>query len=171
MRTANKDMVTRLPALLILLLVWLPAPANPFLHGTVVQISNGDTFKVLAEGRTLKIRLAGIDAPEKKQPYGNRARKALARLIFRKEVTILKTDFDRHGTITAKVFFGGFDAGVDVSVEMVRQGLAWVAWNGDRDANLVKLEREARETKRGLWKSQRQPMTSEATIRELLKRS
>ena len=66
--------------------------------GKVVAISDGDTLTVLTSGRQqVKIRLAEIDTPESKQPYGTRAEQALSDLAFGKQARIVVQDVDRYG--------------------------------------------------------------------------
>ena len=67
------------------------------ISGRVVAIADGDTATVLVAGnRQVRVRLAAIDAPEQAQPFGNRSKEALSRLIFGKEVTVKVTDTDRY---------------------------------------------------------------------------
>ncbi len=90
------------------------------LGGKVVGITYGDTLKLLVDNRQIKIRLAQIDTPERKQPYGSRAKQALSDLTFGKEVMAKVETIDRYGMSVARIYVDG----VDVSAEMVRQGAA-----------------------------------------------
>ena len=64
--------------------------------GKVIAVSDGDTITVLAPGnRPTKVRLAGIDAPERNQPFGQKSRQHLADLVFGKEVRVSVVDKDR----------------------------------------------------------------------------
>ncbi|MCX8018576.1 MAG: thermonuclease family protein, partial [Rhodocyclaceae bacterium] len=72
--------------------------------------------------QTERIRLFGIDAPEKSQPYGSRAKAELARLCLGRTAQIAVRDHDRHGRIVAQVFCGGQDA----ALHLLQRGLAWV---------------------------------------------
>lgn len=90
--------------------------------GKVVGIADGDTITVLdRDNRQHKIRLAGIDAPEIGQPFGQTAKKKLSDLVFEKMVTVVSSKTDRHGRLVAQVFLFG----VDVPLEMLNAGLAW----------------------------------------------
>ncbi len=81
---------SRFPAFLVLCWLALPVWASYEIYeGTVIKVSDGDTIRILARGQNLKIRLSGIDAPEKDQPYGKRARKALADMVAGKNVSVL----------------------------------------------------------------------------------
>ncbi len=74
--------------------------------GKVVSVTDGDTIKVLRDGKQVKIRLAAIDCPEKGQPYGNAARKFTAKLVAGNVVKVWPTDTDRYGRTVAFVFIG-----------------------------------------------------------------
>jgi micrococcal nuclease len=88
----------------------------------VVSISDGDTFTSLdSQNRQKKVRLHGIDAPEKAQAFGNVSRKALGDLIEGKSVEVQQVDKDRYGRVVANVHVGS----VHVNREQVAKGLAW----------------------------------------------
>lgn len=92
------------------------------LVGHVVGVTDGDTITVLDATKTqYKIRLAGIDAPEKKQPFGSVSKKSLSDLVFDKVVSIQYDKEDRYGRIVGKVLVNG----KDVNLEQVKRGLAW----------------------------------------------
>jgi len=125
--------------------------------GRVVGITDGDTLTVLdASHQQHKIRLMGIDAPERKQPFGERARQNLAHLAFAQEVTVQWRKKHRNRLI-GKVLVNG----VDVSLEQIKSGMAWwyEAYRKDqteRDRNLYSAhEAEARgitrQSRIGLW--------------------
>ena len=87
----------------------------------VVSISDGDTFTGLdSQNRQVKVRLHGIDAPEKAQAFGSVARKALGELIEGKTVEVQQVDKDRYGRVVANVHVR-----VYVNREQVAKGLAW----------------------------------------------
>ncbi len=118
------------------------------LSGRVVSIADGDTLTLLVDGhKQVKVRLAEIDTPEKGQPYGSKARQALADLAFKKDARVAWTERDRYGRVVGRVFVDG----LDVNAEMVRQGHAWVYRQYAKDKSLFDLEQEARSAKRGLW--------------------
>lgn len=84
-------------------LLCLPALAFADFTGRVVGVSDGDTIKVLHNGKAEKIRLHGIDCPEKGQPFGTKAKQFTSSLTFGKTVTIHVTDMDRYGRTVADV--------------------------------------------------------------------
>lgn len=90
--------------------------------GKVVGVSDGDTIKVLDSSKTQHIiRLAGIDAPEKAQPFGQRSKEHLSDLVFGKQVTIEGDKIDRYQRRVGKVIV----AGVDANLEQIKSGFAW----------------------------------------------
>jgi endonuclease YncB( thermonuclease family) len=121
-------------------------PPHSF-EGRVVKIADGDTITVLLDKTQHKIRLEGIDAPEKGQAFGTRARQALAGKIFSKTVRIDWKKRDRYKRIIGRVYLGDRD----ISLEMVRDGWAWHYKRFSKEAALADAEQEAREASRGLW--------------------
>lgn len=118
------------------------------LRGRVVAITDGDTLKILDAAHVLTvIRLAEIDAPERRQAYGSAAKQKLASLAYGKSVTATITGVDRYGRSIALVRAGG----VYVNAEMVRQGAAWAYRAYLHDRNFLEYERDAKINQRGLW--------------------
>jgi endonuclease YncB( thermonuclease family) len=118
------------------------------LRGRVVGIADGDTLTLLTDQREqVRIRLAEIDTPERRQPYGDRARQALAALTFGRAVEVEVVDTDRYGRTVGRVRAGA----EDVNAELVRRGAAWVYRRYSRDPSLLRLEDDARAARRGLW--------------------
>jgi len=92
------------------------------LSGKVVSISDGDTITILTADKTqVKIRLVGIDAPEKGQPFGQKSKDHLASLVFAKLVSVEHSKTDRYGRTLGRVMIGGIDA----NLEQIRNGFAW----------------------------------------------
>jgi micrococcal nuclease len=116
-------------------------------QGKVVGVSDGDTIKVLKDGKQVKIRLAAIDCPEKKQPYGQKAKQFTSDMVAGKVVKVWETDTDRYGRIVGFVFIGD----KNLNKELLSAGLAWHYKQYSRDPEMAKLEFEARSAKRGLW--------------------
>lgn len=115
---------------------------------TVIGIADGDTLTVLnADKQQVKIRLAEIDAPEKRQPFGTKSKQSLSDLCFGKEAKVVPRTTDRYGRTIARVSC----AGVDANAEQVNRGMAWVYRQYAKDHNLYILQHEARRLKRGLW--------------------
>lgn len=118
------------------------------LSGRVVGIADGDTLTLLTgERQQVRVRLAGIDTPERAQPYGTRARQELSDLAFGKQARVEVEDTDRYGRAVGRVHAEGRD----VNAEMVRRGAAWVYRRFNHDPTLPRLEEEARAVSRGLW--------------------
>jgi endonuclease YncB( thermonuclease family) len=120
----------------------------------VVGVTDGDTVTVLDASKTQhKIRLAGIDAPEKSMPFGNRAKEHLSSLVFGKDVVIDGQKLDRYQRRVAKVLLANRDTGL----AMIESGHAWhyAKYEREQDANDRLLYREAqaaaRSARRGLW--------------------
>jgi len=129
-------------------LLWsLPADAQERFTGNVVGVADGDTISVLRDGRSVRVRLEGIDCPEKGQDFSARAKQFTSDLTFGKEVTVDVRDVDRYGRLVARISVGG----QDVSVALVRAGLAWHFTKYSRDPILAEGEQSARTAKRGLW--------------------
>jgi endonuclease YncB( thermonuclease family) len=101
-----------------------------------------------------RIRLAGIDAPEKAQPYGDASKRHLSDLVFGKPVTVEYEKYDRYGRIVGKILNGGHDA----SLEQLRVGLAWHYKQYQRDQSradrsaYADVELEAQQARTGLWR-------------------
>ena len=132
------------------------------LVGRVVGVADGDTLTVLDDAREQhRIRLAGIDAPEKRQAFGERARQNLAELVFGKNVLVIWDTHDRYGRIIGRVIAPQCDAhacrAVDAGLEQLRAGLAWHYKQYQREQPLEERllysdsERDARARRDGLW--------------------
>ena len=116
--------------------------------GRVVGVHDGDTLTVLdAEKVQHKIRLSGIDAPEEKQAFGERAKQALSRLTFGETIRVDVHGKDKYGRTLGDVYAGG----KRVNLAMVEEGMAWV-YRATKDAALLAAEGDARREKRGLWR-------------------
>ncbi|EBO0977942.1 thermonuclease family protein [Salmonella enterica] len=121
---------------------------NPKIQGKVIRVLDGDTIEVLQDKKPVRIRLANIDAPEKKQAFGSWSTSQLKTLVAGKQVTISYSHKDRYGRIIGHVFTTN---GTDASRFMVQSGAAWVYERYNVDESLPALQREAQEQKRGLW--------------------
>lgn len=114
----------------------------------VVGVSDGDTFTCLTDAKKqIKVRMAEIDTPESKQPYGTRSKQALSDLVFGKQVAVHVQETDRYGRSVGRVHVGD----VDVNAQLVSQGAAWVYRQYSKDKSLLVLESQAKAAKRGLW--------------------
>lgn len=126
------------------------------LTGKVVAILDGDTIDVLSpDKKPVRIRLDGIDAPEKKQPFATKSRRALGDLVAEKEVRVEIKGEDRYKRKIGVVHLGN----VNVNERLVHDGWAWhfVQYAKDNKA-LAAAEQEARKAKRGLWADSKPPV-------------
>ncbi|HEX7378856.1 MAG TPA: thermonuclease family protein [Pirellulales bacterium] len=118
------------------------------LRGNVVSVYDGDTL-LLRSGTVLyKIRLEGIDAPERGQDFGTRAKKALSDRVIGKPVMIVTHGYDRYGRVLGTVLVG---SGKSVNRELVEGGWAWHYTAYSKDEGLATADAAARAAKLGLW--------------------
>ena len=115
----------------------------------VVGISDGDTFTVVnCDNLQLKIRIHGIDAPEKSQAYGNQSKKYLSSLIFGKNIEIDVQSQEKWGRFVAKVFTPD---GRDVALLMLQGGMAWHYTKYDKTPAYENAQNAAKSAHKGLW--------------------
>lgn len=140
-------------------------PVHAQLTGRVVSIADGDTLTLLdSEQRQHKIRLAGIDAPEKAQPFGQKSKASLSALVFQRDVEVVGSKQDRYGRTLGKVMAADPNCNVpacpkihDVNQMQVMSGMAWWyrAYARDQSPTDQKsyedAESTARASRRGLW--------------------
>ncbi len=137
--------------LLIALLLFLSCNiyAQTTITGKVVKVTDGDTFNLLTkEKKQIRVRVYGIDAPERSQSFGNASRKYLASMIAGKQVTAFVTKTDRYGRKIAKVKTDSIN---DISFEMIKSGMAWHYSYYDNTKVYAEAEKAARAAKKGLW--------------------
>lgn len=153
------NLISRLLCASLLLPLSIIANADE-LNGRVTDIASGDTITILdASGVEYKIRLSGIDAPEKQQPFGQESKKSLADLVYGKEVTVNWIKRDYHKRVVGKVMLNK----MDVNLEQVKRGMAWVFKHFVNDpysqdqADYVDAQEQAEERRLGLW-TQRDPI-------------
>ena len=133
---------------LVLLILFSADPGRAF-TAEVVAVLDGDTIEVLHNGKAQRIRLQGIDCPEKGQPYGNNAKQATSALVFALEVTLQIHGKDKYGRILADVLLAD---GTNVNYTLVKEGWCW--WYrkyAPDDVMLAALEAEAGLAQKGLW--------------------
>jgi micrococcal nuclease len=119
--------------------------------GLVVSVLDGDIIEVLHNRHAERIRLSGIDCPEKGQPYGHQAKQATSEMVFGKEVLLQTHGRDQSGRVLADV---RLPDGTHVNHTLVKNGWCW--WYrkyAPRNTELARLEKDAREAKTGLWVS------------------
>lgn len=124
------------------------------LNGTVVGINDGDTITVLDNSmQQHKVRLKGIDAPEKSQAFGSEAKVTLSNYIYKKEVTVEFKKYDKYKRIVGKVTLDGHD----ICLQMIHDGMAWHYIEFEREQSKTdrelyrEAEDSAKEIKVGLW--------------------
>ena len=140
-------------AVFAILLVGLAQAAT--ITGKVVGVSDGDTITVLDASKTqFKIRLEGIDAPEKAQPFGQKSKEHLSDLVFGKQVVVESNKTDKYGRTVGKVLINGKDA----NLEQLRSGFAWhyKEYQKEQSASdrvaYANAETNAQNSKSGLWR-------------------
>ncbi len=122
--------------------------AFPF-SGPVVSVLDGDTLEILHDQHPERIRLSGIDCPEKAQAFGQKAKHAASALAFGKGVTVQTHGHDKYRRTIGEVILPN---GMNLNQELVKQGWCW--WYrkyAPGDTILEGLERDAREAGKGLW--------------------
>lgn len=146
-------MLFRASAWLVALLLACPVWADTLL-GRVVAVADGDTVTVVSRDNARHtIRLSGIDAPERNQPFGAESREHLVGLALNKDAVVEFHKEDRFGRLVGKVLI----AGNDVNLALVRAGLAWQYKDYQSEQSLVDRTRYAAEefvaraSGRGLW--------------------
>jgi endonuclease YncB( thermonuclease family) len=127
----------------------LTSGASADFTGEVVGVIDGDTIDVVHDRRSERVRLHGIDAPEKSQTFGKRAKRAASELSFGKEVLVEEHGHDKYGRTLGEVILPDDRS---LNREMVRSGYAWRYRKYSNDATLDRLEKSARQSRRGLWK-------------------
>jgi endonuclease YncB( thermonuclease family) len=138
---------------LCLLLFPISIPAAETFTARVVSVADGDTITILtADHRQVKVRLYGIDCPERKQPWGNRARQATTDAVMGKEVNVHPISTDRYGRTVALVAAPGREM---LNSWLVKEGLAWMypayCKRADICDRLRELETAAGTAGKGLW--------------------
>ncbi|MEX1187981.1 MAG: thermonuclease family protein [Bacteroidia bacterium] len=116
--------------------------------GKVVSVKDGDTIGIMMQGAEVRIRLLHIDAPEKNQAFGSKAKLVLSDLVFGKIIEVRWKSKDRYGRYLGELFLLN---GLNINKEMVKLGYAWHFKKYSKDMSYDKLEKQARTSKRGLW--------------------
>jgi micrococcal nuclease len=130
------------------LLMIVPAGLAADFQGEVIRVLDGDTIEVLHDKKPERIRLYGIDCPEKGQAFGQKAKQATSSLLFGKDVRIESHGRDKHRRTLGTVF----DGDLNVNHELVKEGWCW--WFRKfvpKDQTLKQLEQAAKDAKKGLW--------------------
>jgi micrococcal nuclease len=140
-------MIRQLNAVILLVATF---SASADISGRIVRVLDEDTIEILETGNRLtRVRLAGIDAPEKNQPFGQRSRKELTSMVAQRPVTITGSETDRYARLLGTVWLGM----TDVNAEQISKGLAWAyRYHGKPiRPDYAVLEAEARRQSTGLW--------------------
>jgi len=148
-------------AILFVTLVTSTAAAD--INGKVVAVTDGDTIRILDNNSTQhRIRLTGIDAPEKAQPFGNASRKHLASMVAGKEVRVETSKNDRYGRVLGKVWVQPQNCSscgktLNANLAQILAGMAWWYQDYAKDqpvqdrARYESAVKQAREARLGLW--------------------
>lgn len=116
--------------------------------GQVIKIKDGDTVVILDDDNVPHtIRVADIDCPEQGQPFSSKAKLFVSNEIFGKHVEIKSKGKDRYGRIIGFVLYDG----KNLSLELLKNGLAWHYSYFSDNKHMANLERLARKNKIGLW--------------------
>lgn len=115
--------------------------------GKVVGVIDGDTFDMMLDGKKTRVRMFGIDAPERRQDYYQKSKQALSDMIFGEVVRIESKSRDRYKRTLAEVYVRD----KWINREMVVQGMAWHFKRYSSDSRIAAAEKEARNARRGLW--------------------
>ena len=115
----------------------------------VTSVIDGDTVDLIPAGekRTIRVRLEGMDAPERGEPFNDAARRLTRVLVFDQRVRVEGRDVDRYGRLVARVIASG----KDVSVELIRSGLACHYTRYSSDPLLAKSQAQAQGEGQGFW--------------------
>lgn len=134
--------------LLLALCLGISGHAAADFSGRVVKVADGDTVTVLDAGKQqVRVRLASIDAPEKRQAFGTRSQQHLSTLVFGKDVQVIEQGRDRYGRTIGVLRVGNSN----INRAMVSAGLAWAYTDYLNDKAMPGYEQRARQARRGLW--------------------
>lgn len=120
------------------------------LSGHVVKIIDGDTYDIVLNGKQTRVRMFGIDAPERGMDYYRVAKEYLGALCMNQIIRIEVINTDRYGRMVAKSFLPD---GRELGAEMIKAGMAWHFKRYSDDELLAQFEIAARESRIGLWKA------------------
>ena len=123
-------------------------PDNSAIEGEVVKVVDGDTYDLKTGDQTIRVRMEGIDAPEKGMRFYKESKKYLHDLCLGRKVLFKPNEISKFNKQIGFTYLSG---GLELSHEMVRSGYAWHFKKYSSDNNLYKLELQARVAKRGIW--------------------
>lgn len=120
-----------------------------YISGKVIKIIDGDTYDLLTDDKkTIRVRMEGIDAPEKGMPYYKASKNHLGSLCMNQRIEVVSTGEDKYGRTLA---FSYLSDGAELGHLMIEAGMAWHFKKYNDDEDLAALEIEARKNKTGLW--------------------
>jgi len=123
--------------------------AEQSLEGKVIGVMDGDTIEILENNTPKRVRLYGVDCPERGQPFSKQAKQFTSELVYGKIVVVQLRTKDRYSRLIGSV---STQSGINVSRELVRAGLAWwYEYFAPSEAELQSLQNEARQAKQGIW--------------------
>lgn len=121
----------------------------------VVNVSDGDTLTcTLKNNKKLKVRLAEIDAPEKKQRFGIKSQQLLAKLVHKRQIKLIVQGYDRYQRMIAMVYD---QQNRNINLLMVQRGMAWAYKRHSKNSPYLQAEQQAKKKRVGLWQDH-QPM-------------
>lgn len=124
-------------------------PASGEISGSVVRVIDGDTYDLLLSiNSTERIRLSGIDCPERTQDFYQVAKNRLGEICLNKTVRVAYKTRDRNGRIVGDTYLPD---GTWVNLQLVREGLAWHFLRYSQDSTLAAAEQAARAAKKNIW--------------------
>lgn len=136
-------------SLILIAIINFAGYAQNIITGKVIKISDGDTFTLLKDNlEQVRVRLDGIDCPEKNQEYGNKAKEILSWMIWDKKVYVKIYKYDRYSRAIAKVYTDEIE---DVNFSLLSLGLAWHYKKYNSNPEYDKAEKYAQKNKLGLW--------------------
>jgi len=149
--------IERARLILFLTIVLSPLLVTPAFcwEATLWAVKDGDTLIVLRGREAITVRLQGIDAPELDQEFGEESRGVLEALVKDRMLKVEETGRDDYGRTVAAVVR---DDGLDIGHELVGRGMAWYYPQYSDSATLDEAERKARERRKGLWASEKNPV-------------
>lgn len=113
----------------------------------VVGVIDGDTIKVAHNGAEMRVRLYGIDCPEKGQAYGPEAKEFVKMAVAHKNVLVKIKGRDRYGRVVAIIIYDN----KSLNEDLLRAGLAWHFKKYSKEKSYADIEAEAKRERRGLW--------------------
>ncbi|MDO5054034.1 MAG: thermonuclease family protein [Pasteurella oralis] len=131
------------------LLLSYTVQANCPLYCKVVSISDGDTLScLLKNNKLIRVRLAGIDAPEKNQAFGQKAKQFLGKLVHKQQVKLVVAGYDHYQRTLAEVYTL---QGQNINLAMVKAGMAWVYEKYNTKSIYLQAQHKAKQQNLGLW--------------------